>query len=93
MGVQFTWIEANLLDCFLADVRNSWGKFDEIMEEFAMNPAPIASQLSLNMGGSRRTSDFAPNSLNYFTNQSKVEEQKRTHRLFRGDFRPKIRAI
>ena len=32
------------------DVRNSWGKFDEIIEEFAINPAPIASQLSLNAG-------------------------------------------
>ena len=37
------------------DVRNSRGKFDEIKEEFAINPAPIASQLSLNAGGSRRT--------------------------------------
>ena len=50
MGLQFTWIEANLLDFFLADVRNSRGKFDEIKEEFAINPAPIALQLSLNMG-------------------------------------------
>ena len=51
MGLQFTWIEANLLDFFLADVRNSRGKFDEIKEEFAINPAPIALQLSLNAGG------------------------------------------
>ena len=35
------------------DVRNSMGKLDEIKEEFAINPAPIASQLSLNVGGSR----------------------------------------
>ena len=33
------------------DVRNSRGKFDEIKEKFAINPAPIASQSSLNAGG------------------------------------------
>ena len=41
----------NLLGFFLTDVRNSRGKFDEIKEKFAINPAPIASQLSLNVGG------------------------------------------
>ena len=41
MGLQFTWIEANLLDFFLADVRNLRGKFDKIKDEFAINPAPI----------------------------------------------------
>ena len=35
------------------DVRNSKGKFDEIKEEFAINPALIASQSSLYAGGSR----------------------------------------
>ena len=40
------------------DVRNSRGRFDEIEEEFVINPAPIASQLSLNAGGSRRTKDL-----------------------------------
>ena len=50
MRLQFTWIEANLLDFFLADVRNSRGKFDEIKEEFAINLAPIALQLSRNGG-------------------------------------------
>ena len=34
------------------DVRNSRGKFDEIKERFMINPAPIASQSSLNVGGS-----------------------------------------
>ena len=32
------------------DVRNSRGKFDEIKEEFVINPAPIALQSSLNAG-------------------------------------------
>ena len=53
MGLQFSWIEANLLGFFLADVRNLREKFDEIKEKFAINPAPIASQSSLNAGGSR----------------------------------------
>ena len=35
------------------DVRNSGGKFDEIKEEFMINPALITSQSSLNAGGSR----------------------------------------
>ena len=51
MGLQFSWIEANLLEFFLVDVRNSRGKFNEIKEKFVINPAPIASQSSLNSGG------------------------------------------
>ena len=33
------------------DVWNSRGKLDEIKGKFAINPSPIASQLSLNTGG------------------------------------------
>ena len=33
------------------DVRNLRGKFDEIKEEFVINPAPLASQSSQNAGG------------------------------------------
>ena len=33
------------------DVRYSRGKFDKIKEKFVINPAPIASQSSLNAGG------------------------------------------
>ena len=72
----------NLLDFFLADVQNSRGKFDEIKRKFVINPAPIASQLSLNAGESGRTYDFAPNLLNCFTNQSKVKRKEgRIHRF------------
>ena len=46
------------------DIRNSRGKFDEIKEEFTINPAPIAPQSSLNAGGSGRTRDLSLNSLN-----------------------------
>ena len=46
------------------DVPKIRGKFDEIKEEFAINPTPIALQSSLNGGGSRRTKDLPQNSLN-----------------------------
>ena len=82
MGLQFTWIEANLLNFYLADVRNSRGKFDEIKEEFAINPAPIALQLSLNAGASQRTYDFPLNFLNCFTNQSKVKKERGNTSVF-----------
>ena len=58
MGLQFSWIEANLLGFFLVDVRNSRGKFDEIKKEFAINPAPIASQSSLNAGDHKELEIF-----------------------------------
>ena len=35
------------------NVQNSRGKFDEIKEKFVINPAHIASQSSVNAGGSR----------------------------------------
>ena len=35
------------------DFRNSRGKFDEIKEEFVINPTPIPSESSLNAGGTR----------------------------------------
>ena len=70
------WIEANLLDFFLADVRNSRGKFDEIKWEFVINPDLSASQLSLNAGGSRITQDLSFKSLNSFTIQSRVKFTK-----------------
>ena len=93
MGLQFTWIEANLLGVFLADVGNSRGNFDEIKEKFAINPAPIASQSSLNARGSQWTRDLPQNFLNSFTNQSKVSKRKRIHRRFKERFRPKIKVV
>ena len=51
--LQFARIGVNLLGSFLTDFRNSRGKFDEIKEEFAINPAPIPSESSLNAGESR----------------------------------------
>ena len=51
--LQFVQIGVNLLGSFPTDFRNLRGKFDEIKEEFAINPAPIPSKLSLNAGESR----------------------------------------
>ena len=82
----------NLLGFFLADVRNSRGKFDEIKEKFDINPAPIALQLSLNARGSRRTRDLPRNSLNSFTNRSKVEEQRREIHAFKKENWPEDRG-
>ena len=89
MGLQFSWIEANLLGFFLVDVRNSRGKFDEIKEKFVINPAPIASQSSLNVGGTRWTRDLPGNSPNFFTSRSKVKEQRSTWVFKEGNW-PKI---
>ena len=52
-----------------------------------INPAPIGSQLSLNVGGSRRTQDPAQQSLNSFTIQSRVKKQGEEHRFLKGKFR------
>ena len=59
------------------DVRNSRGKFDEIKEEFAINPAPIASQSSLNTGGSRRTRDLPQNLFNSLHESIKSSKNKK----------------
>ena len=79
MELQFTRIEANLLDFFLADVQCSRGKFDEIRWKFVINSTPIGSQSSLNAGGSRRTQDLALKLLNSFTIQSRVKLKTREY--------------
>ena len=58
------------------EVRYSRGKFDEIKGKFTINPAPIASQLSLNVGGSRRTQDLSFKSFNSFMIQSRFKFTK-----------------
>ena len=90
MGLQFLWIKVNLFGFFLVDVRNSRGKFDEIKEEFVINPAPIPSESSLNAGGTRRTKDLPRNSLNFFTSRSKVEEQRREIHALKKKIDPKV---
>ena len=81
--LQFARIGVNLLGSFLTEFRNSRGKFDEIKEEFVINPAPIPSELSLNAGGSRWTKDLPRNLLNSFTNRSIIEERERGIHAFK----------
>ena len=50
------------------DVRNLRGKVDEIKEEFAINPAPIASQSSINVGNHKELEIFLKICLIHFTN-------------------------
>ena len=94
MGLQFSWIKANVLGFFLVDVRNLRGKFDEIKEEFAINPGPIASQLSLKTRGDHDELEiFLKICLIPFTNRSKVEEQRENTWVFKGEISPKSWAI
>ena len=72
------------------DFWNSRGKFDEIKEEFMINPASIASQLSLNAGNHDEIEIFLEIRLIPFTNRSKVEEQERNTSIFKEDFGRKI---
>ena len=70
------------------DVRNSREKFDEIKEEFAINPAPIASQSSLNAGGDHEELEiFLKIGLIHFTNRSKVKEKRGIQRFLKNKFR------
>ena len=76
------------------DVRNSRGKFDEIKGELRINPAPIASQSSLNAGGSRRTRDLPQNSLNSLHESIKsLENKKGEYMLLKGNFARNFRPF
>ena len=93
MGLQFTWIKENLFDFFLADVRNSKGKFDEIKRKFWINLAPIASPLSLNTGDHEELKILLQIRLIASRINKKLKRKEGTHHLFKGEFGPKIRAI
>ena len=64
------------------DFQNSREKFDEIKGELRINPAPIASQSSLNVGGSRRTRDLLRNLLNSLHESIKSSEIRRENSCF-----------
>ena len=64
------------------DVQNSRGKFNEIKGKFAINPAPIALQSSLNAGGSRRTRDLPQNLLNSLHESIKSSRTRRENTCF-----------
>ena len=75
------------------DVRNSRGKFDEINGKFAINPVPIASQLSLNTGDHDELEIFLKICLIYFMNRSKVRFQRENTSLFNENFEQKFPAV
>ena len=93
MRLQFTWIEANFLDFLLADVRNSRGKFDEIKEEFAIDSALIASQLSPNTGDHEELKILLQILLIASRINQKLKKKGEIHCRFKGDFGPKILVV
>ena len=54
-------------------VWRSRGEFNQIMQRFVINSAMIGSHQVLNVGGSRRTQDFALKLLNLFMIHSRVK--------------------
>ena len=93
MGLQFSWIEANSLDFFLAEVRNSRGKFNEIKRKFAINPAPIASQLSLNAGDHEELKILLQIHLIASRINQKLKNKKGIHRFLKEIFARKLRPF
>ena len=88
--LQFARIGVNLLGSFLTDFRNSRGKFDEIEEEFVINPAPIPSELSLNAGDHDELEIFLEIRLIAFTNRSKVKFEREKYIGFKERIGPTI---
>ena len=76
------------------DVLCSRGNFDQIRWLITMNPALIKSRSSLNAGESWWTQDLPSNSLNCFTNRSKVLKRREEHRFLkknsRDEYEPSI---
>ena len=93
MRLQFTWIEVNLHSFFLAKVRRSRGKFNEIRRWITTNPAPFGSRLSLKAEKSWWTQDFPSNSLNYLTSPSRVKRRRENTSVFKGKFFQELRTI
>ena len=86
--LQFARIGVNLLGSFLTDFRNSRGKFDEIKEEFVINPAPIASELSLNAGDHDELKIFLKIRLIPSRIDQKLRTKKGEYMLFKENFGP-----
>ena len=73
-------------------VRNSRGKFDEIMEKFAINPDPIASQSSLNVGDHDELEIFLEICLIPSRIDQKFKNKEGKYRLLKREIGPKIVA-
>ena len=83
----------NFLGFFLADVQNSRGKFDEIKEKFAINPAPIASQSRINAGDHNELEIFLEICLISSRIDQKLKNNEEQHGALKGEIGPKIVAI
>ena len=75
------------------DVRNSRGKFDEIKEKFVINPAPIASQSSLNAGEHDELEIFLETRLISLRVDQKLKNKEGKYMLLKREIRPEIVAI
>ena len=74
------------------DVRTSRGKFDEIKEKFVINPAPIASQSSLNEGEHDELEIFLETRLISSRVDQKLKNKRRNTWVFKEEIGPKIVA-
>ena len=88
--IQFARIGVNLVGSFLTDFQNSRGKFDEIKEEFMINPDPIPSELSLNVGGHDELKIFLEIRLIPSQIDQKLRTKKGEYMLFKEKFGSKI---
>ena len=70
------------------DVRNSRGNFDEIKEKFVINPAPIASQSSLNAGGTRELEIFLETRLISSLVDQKLKNKEGIHGFLKREIAP-----
>ena len=75
------------------DVRNSRRKFDEIKEKFVINPAPIASQLSLNAGDHDELEIFLEIRLISSRINQKLKNKGRIHGFLKGKLARRSWAI
>ena len=75
------------------DVRNLRGKFDEIKEKFVINPAPIASQSSLNKGDRDELEIFLKIGLIPSRIDQKLKNKGRIHCFLKGELAQKSWAI
>ena len=78
---------------YSAYVRHSRGKFDQIRRLIMTNSALIGSRSSLNVGELWWTQDLPSNSLNCFTNWSKVKKRREEHRFLKRNFPWEMRAV
>ena len=82
-----------MLGSFLTDFRNSRGKFDEIKEEFAINPAPIPSESSINAGDHDELKIFLEICLIHSRINEKLKNKEGVHEFLKREIGPKLWAM